>query len=190
MEVRRANPLRRLFHPNSWGYQVIKTFASLKIKYINNCFRCLQSRCHYLDGGCLSSPRWSSLLVAEIYYPDTVLSNQETGNAPRSPVLAPQPPSVQDFQVYKHIPTLETEIIRKPLQNYQQYLHKRAGLQAAPAETTSTTNKPTHCDGVDSLGCFQVRLYYDWFLIPGSCKCWRPDYFNKYVRRKSNSSEL
>lgn len=36
----------------------------------------------------------------------------------------------------------------------------------------------------------QVRLYYDWFLIPGSCKCWRPDYFSRYVKRKSTSPEL
>ncbi|CAH1641681.1 unnamed protein product [Spodoptera littoralis] len=70
--------------------------------------RCMQSRCHYLDGGCLSSPRWVSLLVAELHYP--------------------------------------------PAQNKQ-----------------------------------QVRLYYDWFLVPGSCKCWRPDYFARYVRRRQNS---
>ena len=31
--------------------------------------RCLRARCHYLDGGCLSSPRWLSLLVAEMHYP-------------------------------------------------------------------------------------------------------------------------
>ncbi|XP_018573212.1 uncharacterized protein LOC108912465 [Anoplophora glabripennis] len=128
--------------------------------------RCLQQRCHYLDGGCLSSPRWSSLLVAEIYYPDTVLSSSDTTNPQRNPVAASQPPSVQDFQ------------------NYQQYLHKRAGLPSS--SDTSTTVRPMQCDGVDALGCFQVRLYYDWFLIPGSCKCWRPDYFNKYVRRKSD----
>lgn len=74
-------------------------------------------------------------------------------------------------------------------QAYQQYLHKRAGLQATKPES-STTAKPVHCDGVDTFGCFQVRLYYDWFLIPGSCKCWRPDYFNKYVRRKTSGPEL
>lgn len=62
-------------------------------------FRCLQARCHYLDGGCLSSPRWSSLLVAEIYYPDTILSSSDTVNPQRSPVVGSQPPSVQDFQV-------------------------------------------------------------------------------------------
>lgn len=36
----------------------------------------------------------------------------------------------------------------------------------------------------------QVRLYYDWFLVPGSCKCWRPDYFSRYVRRKNGGAEL
>ncbi|CAG9818675.1 unnamed protein product [Phaedon cochleariae] len=126
------------------------------------------TRCHYLDGGCLSSPRWSSLLVAEIYYPDTVLSSSDLNNAQRSPITVSQPPSVQDFQ------------------NYQQYLQKRSGLQASVVDPSST-QRPPQCDGVDSLGCFQVRLYYDWFLIPGSCKCWRPDYFNKYVRRKTKS---
>ncbi|XP_053620042.1 uncharacterized protein spz6 [Plodia interpunctella] len=84
--------------------------------------RCMQSRCHYLEGGCLSSPRWVSLLVAELHYPQQ--------------------------------------------QNFQ---------EPAPADAA--------CDGRDELGCFQVRLYYDWFLVPGSCKCWRPDYFAKYVRR-------
>lgn len=154
------------------------------------CFflRCLQSRCHYLDGGCLSSPRWSSLLVAEIYYPDTVLSGSDTINAPRSPVSASQPPPVQDFQVNGENYT-NNILTLKSFQNYQQYLHKRAGLQAAPVDST-TTNRPPHCDGVDALGCFQVRLYYDWFLIPGSCKCWRPDYFNKYVRRKTSTADL
>ncbi|VVD04715.1 unnamed protein product [Leptidea sinapis] len=103
--------------------------------------RCMQSRCHYLDGGCLSSPRWVSLLVAELHYP---------------PPAAPQHPET-DYQ--------------------QQY--------GAPASEPST-EKPLHCDGHDDLGCYQVRLYYDWFLVPGSCKCWRPDYFARYVRRRHN----
>ncbi|XP_072946271.1 uncharacterized protein spz6 [Epargyreus clarus] len=96
--------------------------------------RCMQSRCHYLEGGCLSSPRWASLLVAELHYP---------------------PPHTT------------------PQQEYQQY----------PQREESSSEKPPHCDGHDELGCFQVRLYYDWFLVPGSCKCWRPDYFARYVRR-------
>ncbi|XP_065167869.1 uncharacterized protein spz6 [Atheta coriaria] len=165
-KVEYATPVFAKNYQGIWRYVVQIPYEGYFTQTVE-VTRCLQSRCHYLDGGCLSSPRWSSLLVAEIYYPDTVLSNPEMSNPPRSPVAASQPPSVQDFQ------------------NYQQYLHKRAGLQAPPIDSTTTTSKPTHCDGVDALGCFQVRLYYDWFLIPGSCKCWRPDYFNKYVRRKS-----
>ncbi|KAJ9594903.1 hypothetical protein L9F63_013802, partial [Diploptera punctata] len=143
--------------------------------------RCLQSRCHYLDGGCLSSPRWTSLLVAEIYYPDTFLPAPTSGSWPshRNPVAGDNPPPVHDFQ------------------NYQQYLHKRAGAhtgavtESVTLPTTQAPNKSSsNCDGVDDIGCFQVRLYYDWFLVPGSCKCWRPDYFSRYIRRKVVGSEL
>ncbi|GJQ76762.1 hypothetical protein Trydic_g15604 [Trypoxylus dichotomus] len=169
-KVEYATPVFAKNYQGIWRYVVQIPYEGYFTQTVE-VTRCLQTRCHYLDGGCLSSPRWSSLLVAEIYYPDTVLSNSDLGNPQRSPVSASQPPSVQDFQ------------------NYQQYLHKRAGLQAAPVDSTST-QKPSHCDGVDNLGCFQVRLYYDWFLIPGSCKCWRPDYFNKYVRRKNASADL
>ncbi|KAM3957246.1 spaetzle domain-containing protein 6 [Aphomia sociella] len=104
--------------------------------------RCMQSRCHYLEGGCLSSPRWVSLLVAELHYP---------------------PPSQQT-------------------QQYQDYQRGQATPESEPS-----TEKPPHCDGHDELGCYQLRMYYDWFLVPGSCKCWRPDYFAKYVRRRHNN---
>ena len=30
-----------------------------------------------------------------------------------------------------------------------------------------------HCDGYDKIGCYIVRVYYDWFLVNGSCKCWK-----------------
>ena len=30
-----------------------------------------------------------------------------------------------------------------------------------------------HCDGYDKIGCYVVRVYYDWFLVNGSCKCWK-----------------
>merc|ERR1711973_15558 len=32
--------------------------------------KCLSTKCEFLEGSCLASPRWVSLLVAEIYYPD------------------------------------------------------------------------------------------------------------------------
>ncbi|XP_049881134.1 uncharacterized protein LOC126377434 [Pectinophora gossypiella] len=106
--------------------------------------RCMQSRCHYLEGGCLSSPRWVSLLVAELHYPQVPYTPQQ----PRHTL----------------------------------YVFYGAGA--------ASTDKPPHCDGHDDMGCFQVRLYYDWFLVPGSCKCWRPDYFARYVRRRHASPDL
>lgn len=168
-KVEYATPVFAKNYQGIWRYVVQIPYEGYFTQTVE-VTRCMQARCHYLDGGCLSSPRWSSMLVAEIYYPETVLSAEDTNVQPqRSPVTASTPPPVQDFQAY------------------QQYLHKRAGLQAVPSAGQSSTTRPTHCDGVDSLGCFQVRLYYDWFLIPGSCKCWRPDYFNRYVRRRSGS---
>nr|CAI5819700.1 unnamed protein product [Callosobruchus analis] len=169
-KVEYATPVFAKNYQGVWRYVVQIPYEGYFTQTVE-VTRCLQAKCHYLDGGCLSSPRWSSLLVAEIFYPDTILTGSDTTNPQRSPVAASQPPSVQDFQ------------------NYQQYLHKRAGLPPHSMDQT-TTKKPPQCDGVDALGCFQVRLYYDWFLIPGSCKCWRPDYFNKYVRRKPGMPDL
>ena len=64
----------------------------------------------------------------------------------------------------------------KPLfyvqQDYNPYFSKRQGTPAP------------NCDGHDDLGCYQVRLYYDWFLIPGSCKCWKNDFFEQYAKRR------
>lgn len=90
---------------------------------------CSQSKCYYIEGGCLSSPRWLSLLVAEIYYPDAYLPPDSRPSVPRSPVQGGEPPAT-------------------PL-HYQQF-SSRAGVAA-----DKTAAKP-HCDGVDDLGCFQV----------------------------------
>jgi len=92
------------------------------------------SRCHYMEGGCMSSPRWTSILVAEIYYPGSFLPPKPKPT-PSPPSSDASPPPVQDFQ------------------NYQQYLQKRAGTASEGAQEE---NKNTHCDGVDEIGCFQV----------------------------------
>ncbi|KAH8413731.1 hypothetical protein KR222_005173, partial [Zaprionus bogoriensis] len=164
-KVEYATPVFAKNYQGAWRYVVQIPYEGYFTQTVE-VTRCIQARCHYLDGGCLSSPRWVSLLVAEIFYPnaeDTVPSSSTTTQAP----------SVQDFQAY------------------QQYLQKRAGVATASDGTSASAGaqnasaSDAHCDGHDELGCFQVRLYYDWFLIPGSCKCWRPDYFAKYVRRKS-----
>lgn len=39
-------------------------------------------------------------------------------------------------------------------------------------ESTANGEKQ-HCDGHDKIGCYIVRVYYDWFLVNGSCKCWK-----------------
>lgn len=121
--------------------------------------KCLSTKCEYLDGSCLASPRWVSLLVAEIYYPDATFPNPANANPSqnRSPVQGVNPP------------------------NANQLFLKRSGNPLGGAAAQSSADK---CDGQDELGCYQVRLYYDWFLIPGSCKCWKNDFFDQYTKRK------
>ncbi|XP_034944592.1 uncharacterized protein spz6 [Chelonus insularis] len=167
-KVEYATPVFAKNYQGIWRYVVQIPYEGYFTQTIE-LTRCMQPKCHYLDGGCLSSPRWTSLLVAEIFYPDTFLEENQNGKfpGPREPI-AGSPPPVHDYQ------------------NFQMYLQKRAGEN----EGRSSTSQQHHCDGVDDMGCFQVRLYYDWFLVPGSCKCWRPDYFNRYVRRTSISSDL
>ncbi|XP_015512643.1 uncharacterized protein spz6 [Neodiprion pinetum] len=173
-KVEYATPVFAKNYQGVWRYVVQIPYEGYFTQTIE-ITRCMQTRCHYLDGGCLSSPRWTSLLVAEIFYPDTFLEENQNARlpGPREPV-AGSPPPVHDFQ------------------NYQQYLQKRAGESEARSNSGSQfqQQQQQHCDGVDDMGCFQVRLYYDWFLVPGSCKCWRPDYFNRYVRRGSSSPDL
>lgn len=163
-KVEYATPVFAKNYQGSWRYVVQIPYEGYFTQTVE-VTRCLQSRCHYLDGGCLSSPRWVSMLVAEIFYPNDYSGSTTTSTSA---------PPIQDFQ------------------NYQQYLQKRAGASSATDGSAvdpqlNSDQKSIHCDGYDEIGCFEVRLYYDWFLIPGSCKCWRPDYFARYVRRKPNS---
>ncbi|KAK9497986.1 hypothetical protein O3M35_003877 [Rhynocoris fuscipes] len=95
--------------------------------------KCINTKCYYIDGKCLSSPRWVSLLVSEIFYPDGVMINN---------------------------------------------------TQTTPVKSSKLKDKDIQCDGHDNQnGCYQVRLYYDWFLIPGSCKCWRPNYLSQFLNK-------
>lgn len=166
-KVEYATPVFAKNYQGVWRYVVQIPYEGYFTQTIE-LTRCIQSTCHYLNGGCLSSPKWTSLLVAEIYYPDTFLEDNQNSKLSvlREPISGPPPP-VQEFQ------------------EYEMYLKKRA----SESEGRSSVNQQ-HCDGVDEMGCYQVRLYYDWFLVPGSCKCWRPDYYNRYVRRTNISPEL
>lgn len=68
------------------------------------------------------------------------------------------------------------------------YKHTVAGDQHQPADAPSVAavvpsqpgepagaQQPAgqECDGHDKIGCYVVRVYYDWFLVNGSCKCWK-----------------
>ncbi|XP_069940677.1 uncharacterized protein spz6 [Cherax quadricarinatus] len=122
--------------------------------------QCLSNKCHYLSGSCLASPRWVSLLVAEVYYPDALFPASPTRpDFSRAAVTSDNPPGTR-------------------YQNLQQ----RQGSSSGPRR--ENVPAPHYCDGQDEIGCFQVRLYYDWFLIPGSCKCWKQDYFAQFAYRK------
>ncbi|KAG7153711.1 hypothetical protein Hamer_G009379 [Homarus americanus] len=127
--------------------------------------QCLSSKCHYLSGACLASPRWVSLLVAEVYYPDALFPG------------TPARPDLSRAAVASNNP---------PSSRYQQRQGNSPALREEPPA-------PHYCDGQDEIGCYQVghyplspqvRLYYDWFLIPGSCKCWKQDYFAQFAYRK------
>ncbi|KAF2353616.1 Cystine-knot cytokine [Trinorchestia longiramus] len=119
--------------------------------------QCLEESCHYLSGSCLASPRWVSLLVAEIFYPDAVFPSKPTRPSLQrtSPHMTKSPHATQP-------------------QPHQRL--KREAKMRPPA--------PHYCDGVDQIGCFQVRLYYDWFLVPGSCKCWKRNVFQQNFRHR------
>ena len=164
---------------------------------LNNELIYRSTKCEYLDGSCLASPRWVSLLVAEIYYPDVSFPNPGTPSQNRNPVKGASPPNVSFSAISKYL----TKCLNRKmfvnfaihvslsrfylcLQDYNQLFLKRQGGNGPITSGSSTTTSPSKCDGQDDLGCYQVRLYYDWFLIPGSCKCWKNDFFDQYTKRK------
>ena len=44
---------------------------------------------------------------------------------------------------------------------------------SSAASTNGGSGDEEECDGYDANGCYVIRVYYDWFLVPGSCKCWK-----------------
>lgn len=48
-----------------------------------------------------------------------------------------------------------------------------ATMENGAADSKEEPSEKKHCDGYDKVGCYVVRVYYDWFLINGSCKCWK-----------------
>nr|CAG4636188.1 EOG090X06KU [Eubosmina coregoni] len=115
--------------------------------------KCLRKKCHFMDGSCLASPRWVSLLVAELFYPHARFPGTKPGDRMEE----------QEEQDSKNKDVREEELVAN-----------RDKRQIGPEATTA---KPTYCDGVDEIGCYQliphVVFFYNFqglllnrFLIP------------------------
>uniref|UniRef100_T1JFT0 Spaetzle domain-containing protein n=1 Tax=Strigamia maritima TaxID=126957 RepID=T1JFT0_STRMM len=159
-----ATPLFARNYRGVWRYVIQIPFEGYLVQSVE-VTKCTNQKCSFMAGECLSSSRWTSLLAAEIFYPTSSIPHA----APIIPITTPPPhadvpvPPVYDFQ------------------NFQQYLIMRAGgaggANGAPTidkmdRLVEPANLP-RCDGIDQQGCFQLRMFYDWFLVPGACKCWR-----------------
>lgn len=194
------------------------TVTILFIPTVDTCPR-RSSRCDFVEGGlCHESPRWVSLLVAEIFYPNAVFptSSPERRRAP----VPPQPQTAYYPQLHHQAALLQPPPSVGDFHDFQQYLHRRVGAdqqsqkrsqqhhppqQQAPrpqqqrlqqikrrsdaagprASATSSPRTPKEkCDGHDSVGCYIVRMYYDWFLVNGSCKCWKPSGKHVFTGRR------
>ena len=62
--------------------------------------KCLSNKCQFLQGSCLASPRWVSLLVAEIYYPDTFFPTPEQPAPGRDPIKVTLSPMIPGVNLY------------------------------------------------------------------------------------------
>jgi len=148
--------------------------------------KCLRKKCHFMDGSCLASPRWLSLLVAELFYPHARFPATKPGPSFRSMNSKERkrktPP--QPLTPHSSIPLQLPAGIRSSLDEEDESDHSsREKRHISDSGSSSSAPAANYCDGVDDIGCYQVRLYYDWFLVPGSCKCWKQDFFTKYGRK-------
>uniref|UniRef100_T1KGC5 Spaetzle domain-containing protein n=1 Tax=Tetranychus urticae TaxID=32264 RepID=T1KGC5_TETUR len=214
---------------------------------------CVKGRCDFMEGVCHESPRWVSLLVAEIFYPQpkfnnliaspsevksyTVNPNMQVMNKPKHQKTANHHVNMAHLNQMKHslhgytmnpmshhltgngqpmsYPEIDQYLNRKIGYREEPFVTDEHGRLAKPrmmrmyndeekaqivssshsasapaasppsppssSSSTSTTSsnrktetvKDEECDGHDAVGCYQMRVYYDWFLIPGSCKCWK-----------------
>lgn len=167
-----------------------------------------------MEGSCHESPRWVSLLVAEIFYPDARFPNPVPMSSPTSRFDSPNtfssPQSIvsqsqEKRSQLKQSPSnlhpaasniqrsqFATPVSQQPpnwrsseesfeaVSGFSSSVGarrmKRQSSNSAEDDGNDIDKKPSdenQCDGVDKIGCYTVRVYYDWFLVPGSCKCWK-----------------
>ncbi|RWS27354.1 uncharacterized protein B4U80_00101 [Leptotrombidium deliense] len=144
---------------------------------------CVKGRCDFLDGVCHESPRWVSLLVAEIYYPNAHFPNVVASSSSLKPHIVDVKQHGNSLNHLNELPVSD-ELFEQFLNQYrheeaikEKSAHKPRTLvrRASKDEKDSRKNasEEEKCDGYDKLGCYVVRVYHDWFLVPGSCKCWK-----------------
>nr|CAG4643221.1 EOG090X06KU [Ilyocryptus agilis] len=136
--------------------------------------KCLRKKCHFMDGSCLASPRWVSLLVAELFYPHARFPSSKPGaSKPLKHYHFALPFIHQTFENYAGSTYRSMNKNAKPPSNLPDlpYVPTWSERQT-PAETESTgrdkrqagsdssaSSKATYCDGVDEIGCFQVSEF-------------------------------
>lgn len=109
--------------------------------------------------------------------------HQQTVNAQQAQ-FSNYKPSVQQIQVTDQQVAAAVakaqQQQQRPIAPSMEQIHAAQGQavdasQSTPpmATTTSTSDGSQECDGRDKFGCYIVRVYYDWFLVNGSCKCWK-----------------
>jgi hypothetical protein len=177
-------------------------------------------KCALLEGSCLAAPRWVSLLVSEMFYPevdhgvpvphDQAQHDDQEIDASQSHLTYQQPQEDQ----YLYHQAQQQQQTQTPYAPYRsQYGRDFQSAWPAADEHDSSNHhqqepQPVYasqeavssqvrrkrdaggssgaegyCDGYDEKGCYQVRMYYDWFLVSGSCKCWRQS-FSDYLGSK------
>ena len=116
--------------------------------------KCLQSTCNLIQqGSCRTSPRWQSFLVAEMFYPDAAFPfdlKSPTGKAKRS-----------------------SSSVGKASYFAGKFTAEKSPRTGDPNAGEKSGSK---CDDYDEIGCYQFRLFYDWFLVPGECRCWKSSF--------------
>ncbi|XP_067133055.1 uncharacterized protein spz6 isoform X2 [Centruroides vittatus] len=125
--------------------------------------KCVRNRCDFMEGVCHESPRWVSLLVAEVFYPNTYFPTSTPFTTSQNPYENEIPP-VEDFSNFQQYLKRRVGETDRPTQPYPVFLHQKQ----------TVSNVKETCDGYDQIGCYIIRVYYDWFLVNGSCKCWKP----------------
>ena len=115
-----------------------------------------------MDGSCLASPRWVSLLVAELFYPHARFPAIRPGASFRS--MSDQSnnhnrrairPPVEVRGDVPYIPVAAPSVVEQA-DDFVSEQHARIKRQSDKSGA-GTSSKATYCDGVDDIGCYQVK---------------------------------